>query len=210
MNTLQSYVTDFQRLVHDSSNNFWSPTEIIDYANKARKMVAADTGCTRQLQTVNIIAATTLAQATYNMDTFVSSRTVIDVLDVLVLYGNYAFPPLKYLDFDSAKRTGIWQYQSPGTPAVFTIQNKNVYILPWPAVAYPGSTFDLALEPQNLVNLSDNDNDIPFPFTECVAFWMAYLAKLKDQRRDQAEEYRADYTRMILKTLGTKFTRRLK
>jgi len=48
--TLQSYVTECQRLLHDANAVFYSVQELTDYINSARERVARDTGCTRTLQ----------------------------------------------------------------------------------------------------------------------------------------------------------------
>jgi hypothetical protein len=45
--TLQTYVTQVQRLVHDASSAQFSPNEIIDYINTARDDVALDMHCVR-------------------------------------------------------------------------------------------------------------------------------------------------------------------
>lgn len=50
--TLQTYITACRRLLHDAQANFWTDAELIDYVNEARNRVAADTGCTRSLQSI--------------------------------------------------------------------------------------------------------------------------------------------------------------
>jgi hypothetical protein len=211
---LLDYLTDVQRLLHDSSFNFWSKQELYDYINKSRKMVAAETLCTRTLATIDIIAATTRMEATYPFAYLIENRIVTDVLDVLLQYTATQNFPLRYFSFDDVKRTSLWQYQQPGTPSHFTILNRNVIILQWPQQNYLESTFDCALQPINLVEAVDNNEadleaDLPFPYTECVGFYAAYLAKLKDQRRQEAEDFFKDYQRRKLQALGTEFTRRL-
>ena len=210
--TLSSYITDAQRLLHDASNRFWSQTELIDYANKARKLIAAETGCTRQVVNFDIAAATTLAGATYSMDTIIAApvaRRIFDILDILLLYSNNTVYQLRYLPYSSAVRTGIWQIKYAGTPTHYTINNRQVILLQWPAIAYAGSSIDCLVEPLDLVDLTDPDTDIAFPYTECVGFYMAHLAKLKDQRRDEAEAFFKDYQRRKVQAIGAEFTRRL-
>lgn len=57
MATLNSYITECRRLLHDANGNFWSNDELTDYINDARERVVRDTGCLRTLQ----ISATPLA-----------------------------------------------------------------------------------------------------------------------------------------------------
>ena len=50
MATLNSYITEVQRLLHDANAVFWSTSELTNYINDARERVARDTGCLRTLQ----------------------------------------------------------------------------------------------------------------------------------------------------------------
>lgn len=213
MNTLQDYITDTQRLLHDSSNQFWSQQELTDYVNKARKLVAAQTGCSRQLATLDITASTTQAEATYSLDTDIITtpvvRRVTDVLDVILNYSANTTFQLRYYPFSTMIRTGIWQVKYAGTPVAYTINNRDMIILQWPAIDYLGSVVDCLVEPISLTSLSDADADISFPYTECVGFYAAHLAKLKDQRRSEAEDFYKDFQRRIISAIGTEFTRRI-
>lgn len=207
--TLQNHVTDLQRLLHDSTFRFWSQQELTDYINKSRKLIAAETGCTRQLVSKDIIVAANLADATYSFDSILTNRTVIDVLDVFLQYNSTTNYQLKYYEFSVLARSSAWQTQLSSTPQFYTIHHQNVIILPWPNIAYPSTMFDCAIEPLNLSALTDVENDISFPYTECIAFYAAYLAKLKDQRRQEAEAFLMDYQRRKLQAIGSSFSRRL-
>jgi hypothetical protein len=52
MPTLQNYVTETQRLLHDAQAQYWSVAELTDYINEGRQMVVCDTGCNRLLQII--------------------------------------------------------------------------------------------------------------------------------------------------------------
>lgn len=54
MATLQTYLTECRRLLHDAVGNFWSDPELIDYINAGRARVAADTACSRRLVTITL------------------------------------------------------------------------------------------------------------------------------------------------------------
>jgi len=207
--TLSSYLTDAQRLLHDSANKFWGQQELIDYVNKARKLVASDTNCTRRIATVDVLKATNLAAATYGMDSIITSRRVMDVLDVLLRYNTNTTYPLRFLPFSTVVRTSLWQYQSQGTPTHYTINNRQLFILQWPGADYLSSSMDCLVEPLDLVALTDIDADIVFPFTECVGFYVAYLAKLKNQQRQEAENFLMDYARRARQAIGSTMSRRL-
>lgn len=72
--TLQTYLTEVQRLLHDANNQFWSQSELIDYINDARNRVASDTKCTRALAsiTLNVQTVTGVGDGTTGVITSVS------------------------------------------------------------------------------------------------------------------------------------------
>jgi hypothetical protein len=51
MTTLQNYVTQVQRLVHDASNANFSSAELTDYINEAREDISLDMHCVRTFYT---------------------------------------------------------------------------------------------------------------------------------------------------------------
>lgn len=207
--TLQNYLTDAQRLLHDATNRFWTVDELTDYVNKARKLIAVETACTRKVIPLDILATTTLAGATYNLDTIYPTQRVMDVMDVLLNYSSNTIYQLRFIPYAMMVRTILWQYQSPGTPTHYTVNNRQLYVLQWPGLDYKGSSVDCLLEPLDLVNTTDVDNDIAFPFSEAVGFYVAYLAKVKDQRRTEAEEFYRDFVRRTAQALSSTMTRRI-
>ena len=54
MATLNSYITEVRRLLHDANANFWTNPELTDYINDARNRVAADTSCSRSLASITL------------------------------------------------------------------------------------------------------------------------------------------------------------
>lgn len=62
MATLNSYITEVRRLLHDANGNFYSDSELTDYINGARERVARDSGCLRKLQ----VAQTPIAPVGYS------------------------------------------------------------------------------------------------------------------------------------------------
>ena len=52
--TLQGYITEVRRLLHDANANFYTNSQLTDYINGARKRIVRDTGCLRSVQTTTI------------------------------------------------------------------------------------------------------------------------------------------------------------
>ena len=48
--TLQGYITQVRRLLHDATGVFYTNTQLTDYINDARERIVRDTGCLRVLQ----------------------------------------------------------------------------------------------------------------------------------------------------------------
>ena len=49
MATLNTYLTQVQRLLHDANNNFYTQAQLTDYINSARERVVRDTGALREI-----------------------------------------------------------------------------------------------------------------------------------------------------------------
>ena len=49
MATLNTYITEVQRLLHDANGNFYTQSQLTDYINSARERVVRDTGCLREV-----------------------------------------------------------------------------------------------------------------------------------------------------------------
>jgi hypothetical protein len=91
--TLNNYITEVQRLLHDANANFYSTAQLTDYINSARERVVRDTGALRTIQVTqvpcqvpatNTINSATPAQptawvanATVTANTFVFSNIFI-------------------------------------------------------------------------------------------------------------------------------------
>jgi hypothetical protein len=65
--TLQGYITEVRRLLHDANANFYTNSQLTDYINGARKRVVRDTGCLRDVQTTTIPCAPVAGGATPNI-----------------------------------------------------------------------------------------------------------------------------------------------
>lgn len=194
--TLQTYITGFQRLVHDSTYKFHTQAELTDYANAARRKVAAETGCNRTI-VKNFPLAT--GNTTINYASIITApvaKRVIGLLDIYLWYSPAALRiPLKYFPYGIFSRSAIVAYNYTGPPEIWTqVGSSTAYVARIPDVDYT-LDLDASVEPVDLANLTDAETEIASPFTECVKFYMAHLAKLKNQDREAANSFLMDYVR---------------
>jgi hypothetical protein len=85
--TLNSYIIDVQRLLHDSNANFYTPQQLTDYINEARERTVRDTGCLRTIQvtqtpcqvpaTATVNGATPAQPTIWTASTTVSANTFV-------------------------------------------------------------------------------------------------------------------------------------
>jgi hypothetical protein len=193
--TLQTYITQVQRLLHDTSASFWPIAELTDYINAARARIANDTKCLRQLVTsIPLTTGVELynVQATVALAPVPMLQSVVDILGISLYWGNTRFK-LNYMSFSQFDAyVRAWQLYKT-RPVIFTrMGGLNVYLGPVPDQAYI-TDWDVAIEPAALVNSTDVD-PIPPPFNAPVQYWAAHLAKFKEQSYGEAEMFKKEYT----------------
>lgn len=145
----------------------------------------------------------------YPLTGIVTGRTALGCLDVYMWYSGTQRLPLNYLPYSQFSRQGSVVYNVPGMPSMWSQNNQILYIAQSPSIAYI-MDLDIILDPAPLVNLTDPDLEVLSPYNECVQFYMAYLAKIKDQRWDDANAFMNGYFNMRGRTLANGIQRRLK
>ena len=83
---LSQYITQVQRLLHDTNAQYWSTAELTDYINEARNRVCKDTRCLRQ-QATNISLNYNqeqypLSSIQSQLPTALTGYTVVDVMGI--------------------------------------------------------------------------------------------------------------------------------
>jgi len=178
MATLNSYLTEVQRLLHDANYVFWSQTELTDYINDARERVVRDTGCNRVYQTSYVplaadgTAATAWAEgATVTTNSYVFSNIFIYKVVTGGVLGStsppypasgYAYPP----STSFTDGTATLQYSAPAE------------IIPFSALPSGNQTLDVIN-----INLYWGNSRIPLrylPFTNFNAqlrYWQNYVGR---------------------------------
>lgn len=203
MATLQSYITQCRRLLHDANANFWSDSELTDYINAARERLVRDTGCLRTIQTVNTVTN----QEVYQFSALPSGIQTMDILNINLYWGNTRIP-LRYLpwtQFNAELR--FWQNYI-GRPIAFTVYGQQAfYLAPVPDQVY-AMELDTIILPTALVNTSDVDPIIS-PWTDPVAYYACHTAKFKEQSYGEAEIFLNQYKAKAMSVINTSFTRRM-
>ena len=143
----------------------------------------------------------------YPLTNIIFGRTAIACLDVYLWYSGTQRLPLIYKAYSEFSRTGFAAYNMPGMPVIWTQNNQTVYLAQSPSISYTAD-FDVLMAPADLINLTDNDAEVLAPYNECVSYYMAYLAKLKDQRMQEANNFMQMYINMRNRTLANGIQRR--
>ena len=297
MATLNTYITQVRRLLHDANGNFYSDSQLTDYINSARERTVRDTGCLREIvvtQTPCQVAPTAtigsvtpanptawVANTAVTVNTFVfsnifiyqyttagtsgdtappypgnntnnysnyppstafadgtaqltyvgncenisyaaltqlmgstplapsSGNTVLDILNINLYWGNTRVPLdyLSWTDFNSRLR--FWQNYI-GRPLAFSIYGQGqIYLGPVPDQIYQ-IEIDCVVLPNPLSTSSPNTTDsINDPYSTCVQFYAAYLAKYYEQSYGESEIYKQEYSKHITSVINSVFTRRI-
>ena len=195
MATLQQYITQVQRLLHDALSQYWPQAELTDYINEARNRVAQDSKCLRTLATG---ISLTQGQDFYTPQTMVPApqgANLVAVMGITVYWGTRRVK-LKYYpftDFDAKYRPYSGFTAMPG--AFTRMGANNLVIGPAPDQNYV-TDWDIAVIPPPLVLVTDVET-IPVPFIEPVQYYAAYKAKWKEQAMGEAAIFKKQYLEVL-------------
>jgi hypothetical protein len=200
---LSDYITECRRLLHDSTGNFYTDSELTDYINDARIRLVRDTGCNRVLQTSTV----TQGQETILTSALTGGTNTLDVLGINLIWGNTRIY-LRYLpwtQFNAELR--YWQnYQ--GRPVAFSMYGQTtIYIGPIPDQTY-SIELDTVVMPTALTSGSPTET-IPLPYTSPVAYYACHKAKYKEQAYGESEIFKTEYQNQVKSALASVFTRRI-
>lgn len=138
-----------------------------------------------------------------------SGNTILDILNINLYWGNTRVP-LDYLawsDFNSRLR--FWQNYI-GRPLAFSIYGQGqIYLGPVPDQVYQIEVDCVVLPLPLSLTTSTTTDTINDPYTTCVKFYAAYLAKYYEQSYGEAEIYKQEYTKHVAAVLNSIYTRRI-
>lgn len=209
---LNAYLAAVERLLHDPTNQFWSSADLTAYINQARGQVAAES------QSVRVLPASGSGQnqtvAGQEVYTFASLKSlvqetsgvnaILQVKSIAVSWG--AMKPLLdqmvWSDFQAYLRSYSTGLQ--GQPTCWAQYGQgeagSVYLWPVPSDAM-AMDWDCICTPIDLATDSDAEA-IPYPWTDAIPFFAAYLAQTNAQRPDQAKQMFDQYTMFMKRGRG--------
>lgn len=191
---LNFYITQTQRLLHDTSAQFWPTTELTDYINEARNRIAQDTHCLRQLVTSISLTAQTEVYSPQTLLGAVGSQ-YIDTHGITLYWGSERiklnFWP--FTRFDAKYRRYVPYFMRP--IAFSKIGANLIYFGPNPDQAYV-TDWDVSVIPNALVT-DATPEQIPVPFQEPVQYYAAYKAKWKEQAMGEAAIFEKQYWKTL-------------
>jgi len=138
-----------------------------------------------------------------------SGNSVLDIVNINLYWGNTRVP-LDYLAWtDFNVRLRFWQNYI-GRPLAFSVYGQGqIYIGPVPDQIYQVE-IDCVVLPNALLlsapTVTDSIND---PYSTCVKFYAAYLAKFYEQSFGESEIFKQEYLKQATSVLNTTFTRRI-
>lgn len=203
MATLQSYITQCRRLLHDANANFYSDQELIDYVNEGRERLVRDTGCLRTIQ----MSATVIQQEVYNFIDLPQGIQTLDIVNINVYWGSTRVP-LRYLAWTNFNTQLRYWTNYTRTPVAFSVYGQSSFYLgPVPDQVYT-LEIDTVVLPVPLVNLGDIDT-IMSPFTSPVAFYACYKAKFQEESFGESDIFQKQYINQARAVLASIQTRRM-
>jgi hypothetical protein len=186
-------------------SNYSQPNVVItDPTAVAQATIAA-------VQTVQ--AQESYSFSTYN--TYVQQtsgvKSIFQVVSVAISQGTTK-PMMRYMDWSSFQAfcrinqntiqnyPAIWSQYQPG-------DNGSLYLFPIPSGNYQ-MDWDCLCLPLDLVD-DTTPEAIPYPFTEAVPYYAAYLCYQYAQRGDDAQRMLSEYRRLMIEGRGTSTTTRI-
>lgn len=205
---LNTYISDTQDLLNDSSGQFFRIPRVISYINKARRRIAAASGC---LRIVPPGTMTVPGQEIYPVAAFTSLaqkylpgvQSILFVRSISIGIGGTwqngeivggSWKPMwkriPWSDFEARLRIygrtfygtisdpGWWAQMGQGDSA-------QIYLAPIPSMSAP-MELDLQCIPAPL-NTDDDPEPIPYPWQDAVMYWAGMLMLLQQQRAQDAQ-----------------------
>lgn len=195
---LEQYVEDVQDHLNDMQGTFFPLPTLHRFINRARRRVAASSGCVRILPQGTITRANQEVYAFAEWKPLVQDQmpgigSILAVRSLSVAIGKGGWKPMWrriiWTDFQARFRIyngtfygvisepGWWAQYGEGPYGA-------IYLAPIPSQEMP---FDVDLSCIPMPLEKDGDPEvIPYPWTDAVSYWAAVLCLLQQQRKEDA------------------------
>ncbi len=194
--TLQTYVTQVQRLLHDPNADFWSISQLTDYINTARSHVVLDTQCLRTVATYALTANVDRYDAQTVLSSTGITAQVLAIVDIFWIWSTDRIP-LRNMAYTQLNREARpWTNYQSFLLGWARQGQTGVVIGPLPDQSY-STEWDLIYAPLTLSALADSEVDLVYPQTEPVSYYAAYLARLYEEDIDRAQQMMSLYRARI-------------
>lgn len=204
---LDTYVAQVQGLLHDPNAALYSTSLLQGYVNSARGQIAGEGMCIRQVLTPPSVNG----QQAYTFSSLASTSTVTLATGtsgiLTVRKASHQIGAATPYRMDGRPWDYFFNYcltaPTSGAPtkwAQLTMGNKGVaivsgsaadgtlYLWPTPTALTTGTlTLDCVLTPYALDNVSNLTEALPYPWTDAVQYFAAYLAYTNAQRNADAD-----------------------
>ena len=196
---LAQYQADTQNFLNDAGGQFFAPSTLTNYINRARRRIASASGCLRVMpkgaqthpdqEEYKFHEWTALVQAEPGVREILAVRS----LAIAIGPGSGAWKPiwnrLPWTDFQARFRiwNGAWvgTISYPGFYAQYGFGvSGSIFLAPIPSQEQP-MELDCSCMPFPLGTDSDPEA-IPQPWSDAVAYYAAFLCLLQQQRKEDA------------------------
>jgi len=191
-----TYLTQVRSLLHDPQGNGWSDATLVSYINEARRRVAKDTYCLRDLVTGLVL---TQGIERYTPATFIplpaTARGFAGVLGIDLYYGNSRYPLTRMPWGQFSLKLRYWQLLQQ-LPVAWSYLGQNVvYVGPIPDQAYT-TDWNVAFIPIDLTSDAQAE-PIPLAYVDAVPWWAARLAKANEQALGETAFFESEYYKQL-------------
>lgn len=197
MGQYSTYLTQIRTLLHDPQANAWTTATLQNFMNEARRRIAKDTWCLRDL---NVGLSLTTGVERYALPAFVTplpayAQGIAAVCGVNLYYGNSRYP-LTYMPWGQFNlKLRYWSSLQQLPVAWSYIGTNAFYVGPIPDQVYT-IDLDVAYIPVDLVSDTQTEQ-LPLVYLDAVQWWSARLAKMNEQALGEAQFHEAEYFKQI-------------
>jgi len=163
--------------------------------NGAVSQIQVTNGGSGYTSAPNITIAPPISGVTATAAASIIDPNTLDTVNITVLWGSerVILNRLPYTHLQATIRSWIGYTQRPAYCASYG-QN-SWYLAPIPDQFYQ-SEWDTIINPTDLVNLTDV-SVIQYPYSECVPYYAAHVAKYQEQSYAEAEQFLKIYTQKM-------------